>query len=222
MKNWITEFIGTFFLVLTVVLSVQLAGNMAGIAIGAILMVMVYMGGPISGGHYNPGVSLGVALRGKISFGTLISYWIAQLVAAVCAVLIGWLLTGHPENTGVAAMTGEHIFSGLVAEFVFSFALVLTVLSTATSAKSAGNSYFGLAIGFTVGAGVFAVGSLTGAAFNSAVGLGVCLFGLSAWANIWIYVVANLLGGVVAAAVFRVISPEDFQQEIPGTTRQPA
>lgn len=213
MKNYLTEFIGTFFLVLTVVLSVHfgtIANNpvVAGLAIGSVLMVMVYMGGPISGGHYNPGVSFGVALRGKLSFGEMIAYWIAQAIGAIIAAVVGWVIIGKPENAG--ALTGMDVLPGLVAEFVFSFALVLTVLTTATSIKSAGNSYFGLAIGFTVGVGVLAVGSISGAAFNSAVGLGVCVFGLSAWSNIWIYVVANLVGGALAAGVFRIISPEDF------------
>jgi aquaporin Z len=208
MRKYLTEFIGTFFLVLTVCLSVHY-NAMPGLAIGAILMVMVYMGGPISGGHYNPGVSLGVALRGKLSYGEMIAYWIAQVVGAICAVLVGWLLVGHPEAVGVQPFAGATLFPALVAEFVFSFALVLTVLSTATSAKSAGNSYFGLAIGFTVGAGVLAVGSLTGAAFNSAVGVGVVMFGLSATSNLWVYIVANLVGGAVAAAAFRFMSPED-------------
>jgi aquaporin Z len=208
MRKYLTEFIGTFFLVLTVCLSVHY-NAMPGLAIGAILMVMVYMGGPISGGHYNPGVSLGVALRGKLSYGEMIAYWIAQVVGAICAVLIGWLLVGHPEAVGVQPFAGATLFPALVAEFVFSFALVLTVLSTATSAKSAGNSYFGLAIGFTVGAGVLAVGALTGAAFNSAVGVGVVMFGLSATSNLWVYIVANLVGGAVAAAAFRFMSPED-------------
>jgi aquaporin Z len=208
MRKYLTEFIGTFFLVLTVLLSVHY-NSMPGLAIGAILMVMVYMGGPISGGHYNPGVSLGVALRGKLSCGERIAYWIAQVVGAGGAVLVGWSFVGHADVPGIKAFSGGMVLSALIAESVFSFALVLTVLSTATSAKSAGNSYFGLAIGFTVGAGVLAVGALTGAAFNSAVGVGVCMFGLSASANLWVYIVANLLGGAVAAAVFRFISPED-------------
>ncbi|HEY9515252.1 MAG TPA: aquaporin [Gemmatimonadaceae bacterium] len=215
MRKYITEFIGTFFLVLTVVLSVHY-NAMPGLAIGAMLMVMVYMGGAISGGHYNPGVSLGVALRGKLSYGEMIAYWIAQSAGAVGAVLIGWLLVGRTDVVGVKAFTGEVVVQALVAEFVFSFALVLTVLTTATSAKTAGNSYFGLAIGFTVGAGVLAVGALTGAAFNSAVGLGVCFFGLSAMSNLWIYIVANLLGGAVAAAAFRVMSPEDHEAVVAG------
>lgn len=208
MKNYLTEFIGTFFLVLTVLLSVHY-NAMPGLAIGAILMVMVYMGGPISGGHYNPGVSLGVAMRGKLAYGQMIAYWIAQFAGAIVAVLIGWLLVGRPDVAGVAAFSGDVVTRALVAEFVFSFALVLTVLATATSARTAGNSYFGLAIGFTVGAGVLAVGSLSGAALNSAVGLGVVFFGLSAASNLWVYIVANLLGGVVAAGAFRVMSPED-------------
>jgi aquaporin Z len=139
----------------------------------------------------------------------MVAYWIAQVIGAVCAVFIGWLLVGHPDAVGVQAFGGASLLPALVAEFVFSFALVLTVLTTATSAKSAGNSYFGLAIGFTVGAGVLAVGSLTGAAFNSAVGVGVSLFGLSAASNLWVYIVANLVGGAVAAAAFRFMSPED-------------
>ncbi len=208
MKNYLTEFIGTFFLVLTVVLSVHY-NSMPGLAIGAILMVMVYMGGPISGGHYNPGISLGVAMRGKLTYREMIFYWVAQLLAAVAAAVIGWLLVGRPASLGIGPLVRIDIARGLIAEFVFSFALVLTVLTTATSARTAGNSYFGLAIGFTVGAGVLAVGALTGAAFNSAVGVGVCLFGLSAASNLWIYIVANLLGGAIAALVFRVISPED-------------
>lgn len=208
MRAYITEFIGTFFLVLTVVLSVHY-NVLPGLAIGAILMTMVYMGGPFSGGHYNPGVSLGVALRGKLSFGDMIGYWIAQCAAAICAALIGWFFVAQPGSVGIGAFSGIDIGKALVAEFLFSFALVLTVLTTATSARSVGNSYFGLAIGFTVGAGVFAVGALTGAAFNTAVGLGICFFGLSAWANFWIYLVANLVGGAAAAGVFRVMSPED-------------
>ncbi|HEX5435589.1 MAG TPA: aquaporin [Gemmatimonadaceae bacterium] len=216
MRKYLTEFIGTFFLVLTVILSVHYSAAIAGLAIGSILMVMVYMGGPISGGHYNPGISLGVALRGKLSFGEMIAYWITQCVGAICAGLIGWLLVGHPSAPGVGAFTGIGIVRALVAEFVFSFALVLTVLTTATSARTAGNSYFGLAIGFTVGAGVFAVGALTGAAFNSAVGLGVCFFGLSAWANFWVYIVANLVGGIVAAGAFRIMSPEDHTAPVAG------
>ena len=215
MRRYLTEFIGTFFLVLTVLLSVHY-NSMPGIAIGAILMVMVYMGGPISGGHYNPGVSLGVALRGKLSYGDMIAYWISQVVGAICAVLIGWLFVGHTDVPGIKAFSGGMVLSALIAEFVFSFALVLTVLTTATSAKSAGNSYFGLAIGFTVGAGIFAVGALTGAAFNSAVGVGVCMFGLSAGANLWVYIVANLLGGAVAAGAFRVVSPEDYVPAVAG------
>lgn len=210
MKNYFTEFIGTFFLVLTVLLSVHY-NSMPGLAIGGILMVMVYMGGPISGGHYNRGISLGVALRGKLAYSQMIAYWICQFAGSIAAVLVGWLLVGHPATVGVAAFSGPVVTQALVAEFVFSFALVLTVLTTATSAKTAGNSYFGMAIGFTVGAGVLAVGALAGAAFNSAVGLGVVFFGLSAASNLWVYIVANLLGGVVAAGAFRVMSPEDHK-----------
>src|SRR5216110_2150453 len=197
MNKYIAEFIGTFFLVLTIGCTVIGAGSgvIAPLAIGAALMVMIYAGGHISGGHYNPAVTLGVWLRGRCPKGDVIPYWLAQLLAAVLAAAVLNYLKGEVQAKPMALKVGP----ALLAEFLFTFALVYVVLNSATAKANAGNSFYGLAIGFTVMTGAFAVGSISGAAFNPAVAVGISIMGLSAWSNIWIYLVANFAGGAVAA-----------------------
>ena len=176
----------------------------APLAIGAALMVMVFAGGHISGGHYNPAVTLGVLIRGKVKPADVVPYWIAQFVAAAVAALlvIKFLRAGAPV-TAIMPKTGP----ALLAEFLFTFALVYVVLNTATAEGTSGNSFYGLAIGMTVMTGAFAVGDISGGAFNPAVALGIMLLGISTWNNIWIYLVANLSGGIVAALIFKMINP---------------
>jgi aquaporin Z len=207
MNKYITEFIGTFFLVLTVGCAVIIGGAslVAPLAIGSILMVMIYAGGHVSGGHYNPAVTLGVWLRGRCATKDVIPYWVAQLAAAAVAAAVLNYLKGEAAAKPMALRTGP----ALVAEFLFTFALVYVVLNSATAKATAGNSFYGLAIGFTVTSGAVAVGSISGAAFNPAVALGVSIMGLSAWSNLWIYLLANLAGGTFAAFAFKSINPED-------------
>jgi aquaporin Z len=209
MRKYVTEFIGTFGLVFTVGCAVMTAGSLAPLAIGAVLMVLVYAGGHISGGHYNPAVTLGVFLRGKMPRGDVWPYWAAQFVAAFLA---AWLakFTINPGIVQAVSINGAHgAFSAMFAEFFFTFALVYVVLNTATSKNQPGNQFFGLAIGFTVGAGAFAVGSISVGAFNPAVAFGAMLMGLVNWSNFYIYLIANVLGGVVAAIAFRYLNPDD-------------
>ena len=206
MHKALVEALGTFFLVLVVGLTVVApgAGAMAPLAIGAILMVMVYAGGPISGGHYNPAVTLAVWLRGKCGANDALPYVGAQVVGAVLAsILVGVLKRGN----AVIALQ-PRVLPAFLVELVFTFALAYVVLNVATTKKAAGNSYFGLAIGFTVTAAAYAGGNISGGAFNPAVALGITLMGLVAPANLWIFVVANLAGGALAALVFRLTNPE--------------
>ena len=207
MNKYLTELIGTFFLVLTVGCTV--VGGGAGVipplAIGSALMIMVFAGGHISGGHYNPAVTLGVWIRGKCSTLDVVPYMLAQVAGAVlAAAAVKYLRSG----VVVPAMTPE-VGPAFLAEFLFTFALVYVVLNTATAKGNAGNSFYGLAIGMTVMTGAFAVGDISGGAFNPAVAVGISVLGLSTWANLWIYLVANLLGGVVAATTFRILNPAD-------------
>jgi aquaporin Z len=207
MKNYLVEFIGSYFLILVVGLTVIApgAGALAPVAIGLTLMVMVYAGGPISGGHYNPAVTLAVFLRGKCRAADVLPYMLAQFVAAAAAAQTALYLKA---GSTISAAT-PHVPAALLVEFLFTFALAFTVLTTATSAKSAGNSYFGFAIGSAVLVGAFAAGAISGAAFNPAVALGVTLMGLSAAANIWIFFLANFAGGAVAAVVYRLVNPDE-------------
>jgi aquaporin Z len=206
MNKYIAEFIGTFFLVLTIGCTVVGAGTgvIAPLAIGAALMVMVYAGGHISGGHYNPAVTLGVLIRGKVQPADVVPYMLAQFGgSAVAALIVSKIFRA---GAAVTTMT-PHVGPALLAEFVFTFALVYVVLNAATAEGTSGNSFYGLAIGMTVMTGAFAVGDITGGAFNPAVALGISILGISDWANIWIYLVANFAAGVVAAVVFQLINP---------------
>lgn len=201
------EFIGTFFLVSTVGLTVidPGAGLLAPLAIGLMLAAMVYAGGPFSGAHYNPAVTLAVWLRGRCSGKDSLRYVAAQLVAGVAAALFVLYLK---KNPAIEPATPDPL-RALAAELVFTFALCFVVLHVATTRAAAGNSYFGAAIGLTVTAGAYAAGPISGAAFNPAVAAGITVMGLSSPANIWIFVAGNFLGGAAAGLAFRRLHPGD-------------
>jgi aquaporin Z len=207
MKKYIYEFIGTFFLVLTVGLTVIMPGSgpFAPIAIGAVLAVMVYATAHVSGGHLNPAVSLAVFMRGKLSQKDLFKYWVAQFVAGFIAAFFVCYFKGG--MTPVALKLDA--FKALIAEFLFSYALCYVVLNVATVKETKGNSFFGWAIGFMVLVGAYAVGVVSAGAFNPAVAFGISLMGLSAWTNLWIYLVANFAGGAVAAVTFKFAHPKE-------------
>ncbi|MGE0159767.1 MAG: MIP/aquaporin family protein [Gemmatimonadales bacterium] len=209
-KKLVVEGIGTFFLVLTIgqVVLEPGAGSFAPLAIGSALMVMIYAGGHVSGAHYNPAVTLGVWMRGRASSSDLGGYWAAQLAGAVLAAAIVRMLKGG----GVAAPIDLPIVPALIAEFLFTFALVFVVLNVATTRGNEGNSHYGLAIGFTVMVGAYAVGGISGGAFNPAVAVGITLLGIASAADIWIYLVANALGAAAAAGVFNAL---DLGQDKP-------
>jgi aquaporin Z len=206
-RKLVVEFIGTFFLVFTVGMVVidPGAGAMAGLAIGVVLAVMIFAGGHISGGHYNPAVTLGVLLRGKTTINDAAGYWVVQLAAAIVAA--GVVSIMKPAMPTAAMLGSLELVPALLAEFLFTFALVYVVLSVATAKGTEGNSFYGLAIGFTVLAGAYAVGSVSGAAFNPAVVLGGSIMNIFAWGNILIYLVAELAAGVAAAYTFRYLHP---------------
>ncbi len=207
MNKYIVELIGTFFLVLTVGCTVigNNAEPLAPLAIGAALMVMIFAGGHISGGHYNPAVTLGVWIRGKCATKDVAPYMAFQIVgAALAAAAVKFLKAGVHIPTN-----NPPVLASLLVEFLFTFALVYVVLNVATAKGTAGNSFYGLAIGMTVMTGAFAVGDISGGAFNPAVAIGITVMGLSAWSSIWIFLVANFAGGAVAAFTFKALNPAD-------------
>ena len=202
-RKLLVEAIGTFFLVLTIGMVViePGAGALAPLAIGSVLMVMVYAGGHISGAHYNPAVSLAVMLRGKATPMEMATYWVAQVLAAVVAALVVGQLKGAAQIVATIPPTTP----SLIAEFVFTFALTYVVLNVATTRGTEGNSYYGLAIGFTVLTGAYAVGGISGGAFNPAVAVALVVMGLVGVESIWIYLVANFLGAASAAMLFKAL-----------------
>lgn len=206
-RKLIVEGIGTFFLVFTIgqVVIEPGAAAFAPIAIGFALMIMVYAGGHISGGHYNPAVTLGVFLRGRATVAEVSGYWGAQILGALLAVLAVGYLKGDVTTAPADLAVGP----ALVAEFLATFALVYVVLNTATARGTHGNSYFGLAIGSTVLVMAWAVGGISGGAFNPAVAIGITAMGLTAPADIWIFLVADLAGGAVAALLFNSLDMGD-------------
>jgi len=205
-RLYLTEFIGTFFLVLTIGLMVTAGSPLAPLAIGAALMVMVYMGGHVSGAHYNPAVSLAVAMRGALPSRELLPYMVSQILGATVAALVVNVISGQT----FAPAPGPNVrpMSALMVEALFTFALALVVLNVATSKKTTGNSYYGLAIGFTVMVGAFAGGGISGGAFNPAVGIGPTIVsatrGSGGWSALWLYLVGPVVGAALAAIVFRV------------------
>lgn len=211
MAKYATEAVGTFFLVLTIGLSVLAGFDVAPLAIGSALMVMVYMGGHVSGAHYNPAVSLAVLMRGKLSVNDFIGYLIAQFAGAFIAAVVVLLIRGKTFVVAPGEVTpGQQfgVFSALLVEVLYTFALALVVLNVATSKGTSGNSFYGLAIGFTVATAAFAAGGISGGAFNPAVGLGANLVhalksGSPIW-HTWLYLVGPFLGGALAAMFFKL------------------
>ena len=224
--KYATEFIGTFFLVLTIGLSATQGVALGPLAIGCSLMIMVYMGGHISGGHYNPAVTLAATLRGASTKADLIPYWIFQVLGALAAAVVVSMVIPTTETAsgyfGPAPGEGYTLTSmgPWIVEILFTFALCLVVLNVATSVGTQGNSYYGLAIGFTVVVAAIAGGEISGGAFNPAVGIGPNVIKATmggdpgAMANLGLHIGGPMIGGVLAAAVFYLQEAFVEQQEL--------
>ncbi|MFI7194326.1 MULTISPECIES: MIP/aquaporin family protein [Nocardia] len=210
-SKYAVELIGTFFLVFTVGAAIRSGSQLAPLAVGAVLMVMIYAGGHLSGGHYNPAVTLAVLVRRRIEFRDAVRYWVAQLVAGLLAALVARYVV-DPARTATMStltLTGHTLGAAFAVELLFTFALCYVMLNVATSKSHPDNSFYGLAIGFTVVAGAFAVGAISGGAFNPAVTLGAAVMGVFAWPTLWVYFVAQLLAAAGAGAVFLALNPDD-------------
>ncbi len=211
MKKYIVEFIGTFFFVLTIVCVVNSAnvGMFAPLAIGSALMIMVYAGGHISGGHYNPAVTIAAIMRGAASAADAPGYILSQILGAIAAAVVGASLL----DSGTLLGGGDAIpnmAAGITAEVLGTFALVWVVLQTATTKSTSGNSYYGLAIGFTVVVMAYALGGFgTGGCFNPAIAIGAAFNGLASWGTAITALVADIVGGVLAAIAFKAVYSGD-------------
>ncbi len=206
LKKYLVEAIGTFFLVMTVICCSYSAQGLAPLAIAGVLIAIVYAGGHISGGHYNPAVSIAACIRGALPLKQFIPYAVAQCLGGIIAVWIFYLMIGQIQ---VFRPSDFQVVPLLTAEILFTFALCYVVLQTATVKETNGNSYFGFAIGITVLAGAVAVGgTFCAGAFNPAVALSVGMVNAVSWKLAGLTILANIIGGILAALAFKLTYAE--------------
>jgi len=205
-RKALAEAIATFLFVLSIIGAVNSGSALTPLAIGFALAVLVYATGHISGAHLNPAVSVGVFLRGGLSVVDLIAYIVAQFVGGALAALTSAALWGAGEPTKIQTAPA------FLVEALFTLVLVWVVLNSATSKDTDGNSFYGLAIGGAVFVGATTVGPISGGGFNPAVALGLSISGQFDWANLWLYIVAPIVGAVVAALLFRLLNTEDAKK----------
>jgi len=207
-RKYVTEFIGTFFLTFAVAVAALTGSVFVPLAAGGTLMVMIYAGGHISGGHYNPAVTMAALVRGRIGIRDAVPYWIAQVAGGVIAGALARAVV-NPATVKTLTLSGHAEAAAAVVEVLITFALCYVVLNVATSKDQPNNGFFGLAIGFTVVAGAFAVGGISGGVFNPAVALGGAAGGLFAWSTIWVYILVELAAGIAAGLAFLALNPGD-------------
>jgi len=216
---YIVEFLGTFFLMLTIGFNVLLnvVGIHAPLAIGSALMVLVFFGGHLSGAHYNPAVTIGCKLtfRDHIGWVQSILYIICQNLGAFAAGIVYWQITD--DTFQFEPGPGFNDVKAIIVEIIYTFLLVSVMINTATTQSQTGNSFFGLAIGFTVLAAGYSIGPISGGVLNPAVATGAALSNLihnqeiSSIKYLWIYWLAPGVGGVIAGAVFRITNAKEFK-----------
>ena len=202
MREYFMEFIGTLFLVLAIALTAN------PIAIGLMLMAMVYIGGHVSGAHYNPAVTLAFWMRGKIKASKILGYMAAQVIGAFAAAYTFYFLSGKTflPSPAKGVAIGHLIF----AEALFTFALCSVILAVATSRKLDSSSIYGLAIGLTLAACAYAGSGISGGVYNPAVALGPMILksflGAQNWSNITIYLAGPFAGAILSALTFRYLN----------------
>ncbi|MGN8027623.1 MIP/aquaporin family protein [Microbacterium sp. 22242] len=214
-RSALAEAISTFLFVFSIIGAVNSKSPLTALAIGLTLMVLVYAAGHISGAHLNPAVSLGVLIRGAMSVVDFVLYVVAQFVGGALAALVSFAVWPH-----AAAPTKIQVGPAFLVEALVTLALVWVVLNVATSKDNEVNSFYGLAIGGTVFVGAVAVGGISGGGFNPAVALGLSISGQFDWANLWLYIVAPLVGAAIAAVLFRLLDNREAPEPNPRVVEQ--
>jgi len=201
MNKYLTEFLGTFFLVIGVIFGGPIGASL-------VLMVMVYAGGHISGAHYNPAVTFAVWMRGNMPGKDVFIYWISQLIGAIAASTLA-LYFFAVEGRGDCAIPPDGTTEGIIAELLGTFVLAYVVLNVGTSKETAGNSFFGLAIGASILGMAYTIGKFSGASYNPAIFVALGIQKTFCWDHWWIYLVGNFGGASLAAIVFSFCNPSD-------------
>ena len=211
-RKYLAEFIGTFFLVLTVCMIAfsKVSADLQPLAIGATLMGLIFSMGHISGAQFNPAVSVAFFLRGKINAKDLGFYIVAQFLAGILAAFtVQILVSGNPPVAPFNAPP-QYFSMGqaILAEVLGTFIMVWVILNVATAKALEGNGFYGLAIGFVIMGMIYTFGGVSGAVFNPAVWVGLCITKLSSWSYSWIYLIGIFGGAVLAALAYKVGNEE--------------
>lgn len=208
--KYLTEFVGTFFFLFVIATAAILASGFAPLAIGVVLMVMVYMGGHVSGANYNPAVSIALAMQKKLPWRDCAIYIVCQVVAGFAAFALAFWILGKTPGIAPGVSPGTDLpftnAQALVCEIVFTAMLACVVLNVAATKATEGNSFYGLAIGGTIVCAAYAGGGISGGAFNPAVGISAtaakAFFDGGEWTNVWLYIVGPLLGGALGSTIW--------------------
>ncbi len=219
-KALIAEVVGTFLLVfagtavaVAAALNLPIAGAPSnslavGLTFGLVLAALVAALGHVSGAHFNPAVTIGLAVGGKFPWARVVLYWIAQFAGAILAGLAVWATFGDPARSGPALgatfpASGVSIGAAFLVEALVTFLLVFVIMGVATDDRATKGAH-PLAIGFALGVAVLIAGPLTGGAVNPARALGPMIAAgkFTAW---WLYLLAPAVGGVVAALIYGLV-----------------
>jgi aquaporin TIP len=211
LRRGVAEFIGTFALIFVAAGGAAYARSPIDLALanGLVIAVMVSAFGFISGGHFNPAVTLGFLVTRRIAPALAVFYWVVQFGGAIlAALLLKWVLPSGAEDAaklGVPAL-GSGISSGaaVVVEAVLTFFLVWVIFATAVDPRGSFQQIAGLAIGFTIAFDVLMAYGLTGAAMNPARAFGPQLGG-NHWEHFWIWYIGPFAGAVIAASLYELL-----------------
>jgi aquaporin Z len=208
MKKYLTEFIGTFFLMLTVIMTSNnpVMAPMAPFAIAGMYMAMVYAGGPISGGHFNPAITVAMLIRKTIDRGDALYYIMVQFMASIVAAAIGAYLHDCGGGLNIVERINEQPICVVLGEFLGTFALVYVLLNVEPKSDSGSQSFHGLAIGFVLLSVTLALGGLSGGIFNPALALGGSVAGMFGWPDLIVYWIGAFLGAAASVTVVQLLA----------------
>jgi aquaporin Z len=211
MKKYLTEGIGTFFLLFITILTSQNPdiALAAPLAAGAALLAMTYVGERISGAHYNPAITLAMLMRASTSRTDAIYYIMAQLIGGVLAALIGGFLLNCNTGQEIQMHYNKMGICSIVAEFCGAFGLTYVFMNVNNPRQTAEKSFSGIAMGFTLAGFIYALRSISGGVFNPALALSLLTIGALDGSDLWIYLAGAILGAAAANTVFLVVNSNE-------------
>lgn len=212
----LAEFVGTYYLVFVVGCNVLTGSIGSALSIGAMLMVMIYALGSVSGANFNPAVTVAIwsSQRGLLPAKDAVLYILGQIAGGICAALTYGALFGRAFVIGPG---GQYtLMAAVVVEVLYTMALCYVVLNVTTTRKQDGSNYFGLAIGFTVISASLTIGGISGCVLNPAAAVGCSLVlgiyeGFDSYSVLYmpVYTFVPLLGSVLAAGAFYIVQKRD-------------